>query len=49
MGSLLVQSDMKSAEPLLLHVMLPECIRLRHLAEESWVFVLDVQVTIALP
>lgn len=43
-GSLLVQSDVKSGEPLLLHVMLPQCLRIRHLAEESWVFVLDVQV-----
>lgn len=43
-GSLLVQSDVQSGEPLLLHVMLPTCIRMRHLAEESWVFVLDAQV-----
>lgn len=43
-GSLLVQSDLKTAEPLLLHVMLPICLRMRPLAEESWVFVLDAQV-----
>lgn len=43
-GSLLVQSDVQSGEPLLLHVMLPTCIRMRHLAEESWVFVLDAQI-----
>jgi uridine kinase len=44
-GSLLVQSDVKTAEPLLLHVMLPTCVRMRPLAEESWVFVLDAQVS----
>jgi uridine kinase len=44
MGSLLVQSDAKSGEPLLLHVMLPVCIRERHLAEDTWVFLLDAQV-----
>lgn len=43
-GSLLVQSDAKTGEPLLLHVMLPQCVRFRHLAEESWVFVLDAQI-----
>ncbi|RDB25594.1 Uridine-cytidine kinase-like 1 [Hypsizygus marmoreus] len=43
-GSLLVQSDAKTGEPLLLHVMLPQCVRLRHLAEESWVFLLDAQI-----
>lgn len=44
MGSLLVQSDSKSGEPLLLHVMLPICIRERHRAEKTWVFLLDAQV-----
>jgi hypothetical protein len=44
MGSLLVQSDAKSGEPLLLHVMLPVCIRERHLAKDTWVFLLDAQV-----
>jgi uracil phosphoribosyltransferase len=44
MGSLLVQSDAKSGEPLLLHVMLPVCIRERHLAADTWVFLLDAQV-----
>ena len=43
-GSLLVQTDAKTAEPMLLHAMLPKCLRLRHLAEASWVFVLDAQV-----
>ncbi|KAG6851100.1 hypothetical protein H0H93_000980 [Arthromyces matolae] len=43
-GSLLIQSDAKTGEPLLLHSMLPYCIRLRHLAEESWVFLLDAQI-----
>lgn len=44
MGSLLVQTDAHSGEPLLLHVMLPVCVRERHLAEETWVFLLDAQV-----
>ncbi|KAG6813417.1 hypothetical protein H0H92_011396 [Tricholoma furcatifolium] len=36
-GSLLIQSEGKTGEPLLLHSMLPHCVRLRHLAEESWI------------
>ena len=43
-GSLLVQTDGKTGEPMLLHAMLPKCLRLRNLAEASWVFVLDAQV-----
>ncbi|EIW84385.1 armadillo beta-catenin plakoglobin [Coniophora puteana RWD-64-598 SS2] len=43
-GSLLVQSDVKTGEPLLLHVMLPVCVRERHLAEDAWVFLLDAQI-----
>lgn len=44
-GSLLVQTNSKTGEPLLLHVMLPRCIRERHRAETSWVFLLDAQVS----
>jgi len=44
MGSLLVQSDARSGEPLLLHVMLPLCIRDRSLAKDTWVFLLDAQI-----
>ena len=44
MGSLLVQSDAKTGEPLLLQVKLPLYIRHRHTAEQTWVFVLDAQV-----
>ncbi|KAF8134911.1 armadillo beta-catenin plakoglobin [Boletus edulis] len=43
-GSLLVQSDAKTGEPLLLHVMLPKCIRHRRLAVDTWVFLLDAQI-----
>ena len=43
-GSLLVQSDNETAEPLLLHTMLPNCIKDRSQAEKSWVFLLDAQV-----
>jgi len=44
-GSLLVQSDAGTGEPLLLHVMLPKCIRQRLLAVDTWVFLLDAQVS----
>ncbi|TFY70473.1 hypothetical protein EVG20_g2532 [Dentipellis fragilis] len=43
-GSLLVQSDSKTGEPLLLHVMLPACIRERARAAKTWVFLLDAQI-----
>jgi hypothetical protein len=43
LGSLLVQSDEKTGEPLLLHSMLPVWIRERDLAQDTWVFLLDVQ------
>lgn len=43
-GSLLIQSDYMSGEPLLLQVMLPLYVRFRHLAEDAWVFLLDSQV-----
>ena len=44
MGSLLVQSDAKTGEPFLFHVMLPACIRERHVAVDTWAFLLDAQV-----
>lgn len=43
-GSMLIQSDSKSGEALLLQVTLPAYVRLRHLAEETYVFLLDAQV-----
>ncbi|TBU55572.1 armadillo/beta-catenin/plakoglobin [Dichomitus squalens] len=43
-GSLLIQSEDNTGEPLLLHLMLPDCIRQRHLAKNSFVFLLDAQV-----
>ncbi|KAI0250254.1 armadillo/beta-catenin/plakoglobin [Lactifluus subvellereus] len=43
-GSLLVQSESKTGEPLLFHVKLPDCIRKRHLAVNTWVFLLDAQI-----
>ena len=43
-GSLLIQSDAQTGEPLLLHLSLPQCVRDRKLAEETWVFLLDAQV-----
>ncbi|KAJ7066975.1 armadillo/beta-catenin/plakoglobin [Mycena amicta] len=44
MGSLLVQSHGENGEPLMLHVMLPVCVRQRHMAEEAFVFLLDAQI-----
>lgn len=43
-GSLLIQSDSTTGEPLLLHVMLPACIRERHRATNTWVLLMDAQV-----
>ncbi|KAF9003983.1 armadillo/beta-catenin/plakoglobin [Cyathus striatus] len=43
-GSLLVQSESTSGEPMLLHVMLPTCIRNRKLAEDTWVLLMDAQI-----
>ncbi|KAI0690169.1 uridine kinase family-domain-containing protein [Cytidiella melzeri] len=43
-GSLLIQSEAKTGEPLLLHLQLPVCIRERHKAEKSYVFLLDAQI-----
>ena len=43
-GSLLIQSEDSTGEPLLLHLMLPTCIRQRHLAARSFVFLLDAQI-----
>lgn len=48
-GSLLIQSDMKTGEPMLLHCRLPNAVRLRHLAEETSVILLDAQVSSVLP
>ncbi|KZW02743.1 uridine kinase [Exidia glandulosa HHB12029] len=44
LGTLLIQSDPSSGEPLLLHTMLPACLRSRCEAEKSWVFLLDSQI-----
>ncbi|KAF9778963.1 armadillo/beta-catenin/plakoglobin [Thelephora terrestris] len=43
-GSLLIQSDVKSGEAILLHSMLPTSIRERCRAEVTWVFLLDAQI-----
>ena len=43
-GSLLIQSDQKTNEPLLLHLMLPACIRDRSTASQTYVFLLDAQI-----
>lgn len=44
-GSLLIQSDQKTGEPLLLHLMLPFCVRDRALAKDSYVLLLDAQIS----
>lgn len=43
-GSLLIQSDPASGEPLLVHTMLPACLRTRCEAAKAWVFLLDAQI-----
>ncbi|KAH6909065.1 uridine/cytidine kinase [Coprinopsis sp. MPI-PUGE-AT-0042] len=43
-GSLLIQSDFVTGDPLLLQVMLPDYVKKRHLAEETYVFLLDAQI-----
>ncbi|KAJ7650221.1 armadillo/beta-catenin/plakoglobin [Roridomyces roridus] len=44
MGSLLVQSNDHDGEPLLLHVMLPVCLRDRRTSGDAYVFLLDAQI-----
>ncbi|KAF5367365.1 hypothetical protein D9758_003738 [Tetrapyrgos nigripes] len=44
MGSLLIQSYSKDAEPLLLQVKLPVHLRKRDTVEDTWVFLLDAQI-----
>lgn len=48
-GSLLIQRDPKNGEPLLLHLSLPQCVRVRESAKSAWVLLLDSQVVIAMP
>ncbi|KAI0777112.1 armadillo/beta-catenin/plakoglobin [Irpex lacteus] len=43
-GSLLIQSEANTGEPLLLHLQLPICIRERHQAQQTYVFLLDAQI-----
>lgn len=43
-GSLLIQSEPKTGEPLLLHLALPQSIRDRRKAVNTWVFLLDAQI-----
>lgn len=44
LGSLLIQSDPKTGEPLLFHTSLPESIKKREQAKNTVVFLLDAQV-----
>ncbi|KAF8349144.1 armadillo/beta-catenin/plakoglobin [Amanita rubescens] len=43
-GSLLIQSDARSGEPLLLQGQLPMYVKSRQMAEETYVFLMDVQI-----
>jgi len=43
-GSLLIQPEPSTSEPLLMHHQLPSCIRERHRAQCAWVIVLGSQV-----
>jgi len=44
LGSLLIQSDPKTGEPLLLHIMLPNAVKDRNEAVNTWVLLLDAQI-----
>jgi len=44
LGTVLIQSDAKSGEPLLLHTSIPSCIQHRRRAEKTWVFLLDAEI-----
>ncbi|KAF8340521.1 uncharacterized protein EI90DRAFT_3143886 [Cantharellus anzutake] len=44
LGTILIQRDAKSGDPLLLYSSIPSCIRLRPRAEKTWVFLLDTQI-----
>lgn len=44
LGSLLIQSDHESGEPLLLFSSLPSCVKEREKSRDAWVFVLDGQI-----
>ncbi|KAJ1307658.1 hypothetical protein OPQ81_001751 [Rhizoctonia solani] len=43
-GSLLIQSDPTSGEPMLLHSMLPSVVQRREASKDAWVFLLDAQI-----
>ncbi|CAE6370340.1 uridine kinase [Rhizoctonia solani AG-1 IB] len=43
-GSLLIQSDPSSGEPMLLHSMLPFVVQRREESKDAWVFLLDAQI-----
>lgn len=45
LGSLLIQSDSKTGEPLLFHTSLPDSIKKRDQAKNTVVFLLDAQVS----
>ncbi|PVG04356.1 uridine kinase [Serendipita vermifera] len=44
LGSLLIQPDPKTSEPLLMHHMLSSCVKERHRAQNAWVIVLGSQI-----
>ncbi|KAG8922556.1 Uridine kinase [Tulasnella sp. 418] len=43
-GSLLIQTDPESGESLLLHSMLPSCVKERERSGDAWVLLLDAQI-----
>ncbi|KAG9037881.1 Uridine kinase [Tulasnella sp. JGI-2019a] len=45
LGALLIQTDPESGEALLLHTSLPLCIRERERSCDTWVFLLDAQIS----
>ncbi|KAG9054154.1 Uridine kinase [Serendipita sp. 407] len=43
-GSLLIHPDPHNSEPMLMHSKLPSCVRERHRAKDTWVFILGSQI-----
>ena len=46
LGTLLIQSDPATGEPMLMYSMLPCCVMDRERSKDTWVFLLDAQASI---
>jgi uridine kinase len=43
-GSMLIQTDIKTGDPMLMHLMMPACLQDRRRSADAWVFLLDAQI-----